>query len=146
MSFLDLTGVELERKGKFTVIPEGDYDLACLEAEVKDTKAGNGRYIKAKFKVVGGDFDGRFIWDQWNFENLNAKAVQIAQQNILKFLTSAGLPKSKMILSNPKELEGLVGKAHVGIKEEKNEIKYWIIPDDATKPSSTSDYAKELGF
>lgn len=149
MSFLDLTGVEME-KNDFKPIPEGDYDLACIEAKLEDTKAKDGKYIKAKFKIVGGDFDGRFIFHNFNIENKNPKAVSIAQQELLKFLTSAGLPKAKMILQNPSELCGLVGKAKLKHEEHNGKINskihYWILPEDLEKPSSKSSYASELGF
>ena len=57
----------------FAPIPEGTYDARVDEIEVKETKDKDGekqvtsdgqqaRYLNVKYKIMGGDYDGRFVW------------------------------------------------------------------------------------
>lgn len=57
----------------FAVLPKGTYDAVIDEVTVKDTNAKEGveqeasdgtqaQYLNPKYKIVGGDYDGRFVW------------------------------------------------------------------------------------
>lgn len=128
MSFLDLTNVGT---GDFEPLPEGSYNVVCDSAEIKQTKTGTGEYINTKFKVVGGEFDGRKLFTMFNIKNPNEKAVQIGMSQLKSFMKASGL--ESFVLRNVTDLEGMRCSVGVKIKEDsygkKNNISYY-------KPSS----------
>ena len=73
-------------------IPAGEYRLKALEAEEKQNSANTGSYINVKFQVVGGDYDGRFIWNMFNINNQSEKAQQIGRQQLVAWATACGKP------------------------------------------------------
>lgn len=77
--------------GNYEPIPDGEYTLVGLEAEEKDTASG-GVMIKAKFEVVGGDHNGRFIWQNFNVVNKSEQAQKIGRQQLVAWATACGKP------------------------------------------------------
>jgi hypothetical protein len=77
--------------GNYDPIPDGEYTLECLEAEEKETASG-GEMIKAKFRVVGGEFDNRFIWQNFNTVNKNETAQKIGRQQLVAWSIACGKP------------------------------------------------------
>ena len=121
---LDLSGV---KSSSFSPIPEGTYNLMVDEADVKDTKAGTGQYINCKMKIVGGEYDGRFIFTTFNFKNDNAKAVEIGLQQLKNFMECAGM--TDFALKNVVDLVGHKAGAVIKIKSDsygdKNVVSYY---------------------
>lgn len=72
-------------------IPDGEYTLVCLEAEEKQTNSG-GEMIKAKFEVVGGEYAGRWIWQNFNTVNKSEQAQKIGRQQLVAWATACGKP------------------------------------------------------
>lgn len=101
-------------------IADGDYTVVSEEVEVKDTKAGNGKYLKIRFLV---EETGDKIWHMFNFENANPKAEQIGKGQLKQFYTFGGLtiqPKE------PLELCGL--RCGVKIKNKTDDYSGSIKP------------------
>jgi hypothetical protein len=118
MSFLNLSGVKTDDKKSFDVLPAGKYYVRCADAELKDTKAGTGRYIKCKFMVEEGEYENRVIFMNVNIENPNPQAQQIGLGQLKAFLVASAY-------FNPDELGAvadLVGlKAVANVKIRKSE-------------------------
>jgi hypothetical protein len=93
-------------------MPEGNYTMQVDEAELKQTKSGDGQYIKAKFKVVEGSYDRRVIFHNFNIANPNPKTVEIGLQQLKSFLVAAGV-KNPNELTSPRNLEGLSASCKV---------------------------------
>ena len=75
--------------GKYDPVPEGDYVLKALESEEKDTASG-GQMIKVKFEVVGGDHNGRWVWQNFNTVNKSDVAQRIGRQQLVAWATACG--------------------------------------------------------
>ena len=133
MSFLDLSNVDISDKrdsSDFELLPEGKYLLRCSKAEVCDTKAGTGRYIKCQLKVETGDHENRVVFHTFNFDNPSAKAQEIGLAQLKKFLTFGGYfdPQN---LKEVGHLDGLTSMAMVKIRKDekwgdKNVISYFF--------------------
>ena len=79
---IDFSGVDKEiRKGggKAAHVPEGDYLLKIVEAELRRTKDGGGRYYSWRFTITSpAKFKGKTVYDitslkpdaLWNLRNL----------------------------------------------------------------------------
>jgi hypothetical protein len=68
-------------------ISDGTYLVRADTAEVKETKAGTGKYIKVGFII---EDTGDRLYHMFNIENSNAKAVQIGLGQLKQFVTFAG--------------------------------------------------------
>jgi hypothetical protein len=75
--------------GNYDPIPEGDYVLKALESEEKDTASG-GQMIKVKFEVVGGEHNGRWVWQNFNTVNKSDAAQRIGRQQLVAWATACG--------------------------------------------------------
>jgi len=100
---LDLTDTK-ESTG-FAPITPGTYFLIMDTCEVKDTKSGTGSYINAKFKILEGPAEGRFLFHMFNIKNENEKATEIGLGQLKSFMKCAGSQDFK--LTNVLDLIGL---------------------------------------
>lgn len=82
MSQYSFNAAEVEPSTGFDLIPSGDYVAVINDAELKDNKAGNGKYISFEFEIIEGDFTGRKIWSNLNVEHPNAEAVKIGRADL----------------------------------------------------------------
>jgi hypothetical protein len=78
--------------GSYDPIPEGEYILKAVDAEEKATSKGDGSYIKVKFEVVKGEFNGRLLWQNFNVNNPSEKAQRIGRQQMVAWATACGKP------------------------------------------------------
>lgn len=62
---------------KKEVLPAGQYNVKVTGAEIKDTKAGNGKYVQITFAVTDEAFAGVELTERYNVQNANPKATQI---------------------------------------------------------------------
>lgn len=124
MSF-DLSDVKTQSN---EVLPVGKYICNVTDAELKDTKAGTGQYIKVELTIKGPEHTNRKIFTQFNVSNPNAQAAEIGRSQLKTLLVSAGYP-------NPDKLESVTALCGltVGVKTkiktddygEKAEVSYF---------------------
>jgi hypothetical protein len=125
MSLVDLSGVK-ENQG-FAPVPKGEYALVIDEAEVKETRDGEGRYIKIKCRIIEPEeFEGRFIWHNFNIKNKSAEAQKIGLGQLKHFLRVSG-HKNPEVLETVLDMVGAKVKANIKIKldeqyGDKNEV------------------------
>ncbi len=77
--------------GDFAPIPAGDYTVKITDTELKDTKAGDGQYIKLRLDVTGPKHEGRVLFTNINIRNKNPKAEEIARQQLGSILRAIGV-------------------------------------------------------
>ena len=66
---------------QYEPVPVGDYVCMITESEMKETKAGTGKYIQMNVEIVEGEYQGRKLIERLNIQNPNQKAVEIAFSN-----------------------------------------------------------------
>jgi len=71
----------MSEKKKFDPAPEGTYKIRMESFKIKDTKAGTGKYADCMFEIMKGEHDceGWKIFEKYNFDNPNPKAVEISK-------------------------------------------------------------------
>ncbi len=79
--------------GNFDPLPAGWYTVTITQAELKDTKAGNGQYIKLRYDVTGPTHQGRVVFGNLNIKNPNQKAEEIGRQQLGDIMRAIGLAK-----------------------------------------------------
>lgn len=118
----DSYDVNAEPQAPMDVIPAGDYQAQIVESEIADISRNDnkGRCMVLVWKIEGGDFDGRQIWQRLNIwpENMNNqdKVVQIANSQFASIREATGV-------AAPMETEELHFRPcmiKVGIRRDKN--------------------------
>jgi len=69
----------------FDPIKDGTYECVFNNHDFKETQSGTGKYLEMEFVIMGGDFDGRLVWNRLNLVNKNEQAVQIAREQLAEF-------------------------------------------------------------
>ena len=77
----------------FEPLPEGWYNAAITGAEIKATKAGDGKFIACKYTITGPTHQGRVVFGNLNIKNPNPKAEEIGRQQLGDIMRAIGLAK-----------------------------------------------------
>lgn len=118
---------ENESAGDFQPLPDGWYSATITGAELGDTKAGTGKYIRVAYDVTGPTHQGRKVWGNLNVQNTNDKAEAIGRQQLGELMRAAGLAKVKdtdELLGATLEIK-VRGKPAEGQHPAGNEVKGW---------------------
>lgn len=82
---------EQRERTEYQDLPNGDYELEVIEADVNPTAKGNGEYIKAKYSVLRPEkFKGQWIWDIINIDNPSAEAQRIGEERLAALCRAMG--------------------------------------------------------
>lgn len=80
-------------KGNFDPLPAGWYSATISQSELKDTKAGDGQYIKLRYDITGPTHQGRVVFGNFNIKNPNPKAEEIGRAQLGDIMRAIGLAK-----------------------------------------------------
>lgn len=105
---IDLSNV---KSNNFETVPAGEYLVNVTNAEMKDTKSGDGKYIKAELTITQGAQEGRRLFTNFNIQNKSEKAQEIGLSSLRSLLEKAGY-------ANPNSLESVTALCglRVGVK------------------------------
>jgi hypothetical protein len=82
----------VEPRTPFEPLPALDnVTLQIIDSEIKDTKAGTGRYVELTMELMDTDYVGRKIWERLNIWNENEKAVEIAKATLSAICRASGV-------------------------------------------------------
>ncbi len=107
------------------LLPEGKYDVQCVECDLVEAKSGNGKFIACEWEIMGGQYAGMHATSRLNLYNTNPLAVTIARKELAHILTALGMPG----LRNTDQLLGkkltvkIVQKERKDTGELQNEIR-----------------------
>lgn len=108
----------------FEVLPPGWYPTQIDSAEVKDTKAGTGKYLKLALTVIGDKFANRKLFTNINLMNPNPKAVEIGMRELAglgQACQLATISDSGELIGKTIDVRVKIGKARAGYDAD-NEI------------------------
>jgi len=77
----------------FEPLPEGWYNATITGAEIKATKAGDGKFIAVKYTITGPSHQGRVVFGNLNIKNASTKAEEIGRQQLGDIMRAIGLAK-----------------------------------------------------
>ncbi len=118
----------VEPQGDFDTIPPGKYPVVIDKAEVKQTKKGDGSYVKFTMTVLDGPYRNRKLWPMINIANPEPTCVKIG----LGQLSALGRATGITYVSDENQFLGKTCIAHVKVKEEQNEIRTYSAMDVPT--------------
>jgi len=93
-----------ERAKGFSPVPAGWYSCQIDKAEIKPTKGKDGRFVTVHFKVLKGDYKGRIIFENYNFDNPNQQAEEIAHGHLASICDAIGIEFTD--LKSPEQMKG----------------------------------------
>jgi hypothetical protein len=79
-------------KSSFDPLPPGDYTAIIADSDMKDTKAGTGKYIELTINIVEGEYEGRRLWERLNVYNPSEQAERIARSQLNNLSNAVGKP------------------------------------------------------
>lgn len=147
MGFLgqEFNEADMPESDSFEPIPAGWYMAKVAAAELKDTKAGNGRYIKLRFDIVGPSHQGRVVFANINISNPNPTAEEIGRKQLGDLMRSTGLAK----LSDTDQLVGGNCSIKVSISKsdqygDSNDVKAYKAIEGSAPPKPAAKQGVEL--
>ncbi|KRE22568.1 hypothetical protein ASE66_25600 [Bosea sp. Root483D1] len=114
-------------------LPAGPYTLEIVETDYVVNLAGTGMVLKCKAQVVGGDYDQRPFYINYNLENDNATAAEIGQRDFAGLRRATGV----LQLEDSQELHFKQFGVLIGIRARKdtgemeNVIRAYLFEDQA---------------
>ena len=75
----------------FEPVPAGEYILQVTSAELKQTKSGTGLMVNVCFDIIGPEYQGRKIFQNFNIRNDNTVAENIGKQQLKALTVAAGI-------------------------------------------------------
>jgi len=133
-----------ESDRSYDPVPPGWYAARIHSAEVKDTKAGNGQYIKIRYDIIGPAHQGRVIFGNLNIRNPNAKAEQIGRQQLGELMRAIGLAEiqdTDQLIGGTCEIK-LDVQAAEGDYAARNEVRGWKHGGGTPAAAARPDWAK----
>lgn len=132
--------------GDFEPIPAGWYTAKVADADLRDTKSGNGQLIAVRYDITGPSYEGRVVWNNINIKNANPKAEEIGRQQLGDLMRAIGLPS----VQDTDQLIGGECQVKVAIEKseqygDKNVVKGHKATDGAMPKPSSGDSAPQGG-
>ena len=116
MAILNFNANEVEPSKAFDPIPAGKYVAVITDSEMKETRAGTGRYLQLEFEVTDGEFAGRKVWARQNIENRNSEAVRMARADLSAICRAVNV----LTPSDSADLHNLPLVIKVHVRKDKN--------------------------
>lgn len=138
---------------EYAPLPVAVYQFRATDMELKDTKNLRGKYIAVTYEVMGGQCDGRKVFQNYNVVNQNNQAVEIALREIKNWMTACGYnPSGELKLSDVFALEGKTFSAKTGVEKDKSgqypdktKIARFLPPNTGASPTQTASPAAPAG-
>tara|TARA_R110000744_G_scaffold229404_1_gene347418 strand:- start:1012 stop:1482 length:471 start_codon:yes stop_codon:yes gene_type:complete len=143
MSLLDvkINLDEIPENTGFAPIPAGTYPAMIADAEVKDTKAGDGQFIKVQLNITGANHPGRSVFANFNIRNPNPKAEEIGMQQLKQLTNAIGLAGE--LLDTQQLVGGSCGIVLAVTKSEQygdgNEVKRFVSDTGRSQGSANAE-------
>ncbi len=90
----DATAVEPQENRSSDPLPAGIYEVEITNADIKDTKSGNGTGLNVEYTVIGPAAHAkRKVWQFLNLRHTNPQAEQIGQSQLSSLCRAVNIPK-----------------------------------------------------
>ena len=105
---------EMPQSKSFDPLPAGWYPVEITTAELRETKAGTGKYMAVGYKVTGESHTGRTVFGNINLRNPSPKAEEIGRQQLGDLMRAVGIPR----LTDTDQLIGCVCQIKLAIRKD----------------------------
>ncbi len=138
---MDLDGFnadEIEPQKAFDLLPPGKYKVVISGSEEKQTKKGDGSYLRLTLTVIDGDHEGRKLFDNLNLNNPNDQAAGIARATLSAICRAVGVktPQASSDLHDIPLVAVVKVEPAKGEYEAQNRVKGYEACGVATSPAT----------
>ena len=119
---IDLSGTQ---PPTYDPIPAGTYTVDVVNAEIRDTQNGAGKYVNVEMQVQMPDGNQRTLYDVIVYEHTSDMAQQIGSARLRSLSDAAGLDATDF---DTDDLAGKRVQARIGIQKkdpDRNEVKVY---------------------
>lgn len=122
---------DAEPSSGYTPLPAGEYQMEIVESDYAPTAKGTGMILKCKAQIVGGEYEGRPFYINYDLEHRARTKQERGQRNF------AGLRRATGVL-NPEDSEELHFKTFcvkIGVREDAgaNVIRQYLFARDVPR-------------
>lgn len=71
-------------------LAEGTYEAVIVDSSMEETKSG-GQYLKLKFCIASGEYEGESVYDRLNLINKNPDTVKFAMKTLKAICSGIGV-------------------------------------------------------
>lgn len=82
---------DAEPSSGYTLLPPGDYTMEIVETDYGPNNAGTGTILKCKAQVVGGEYDGKPYYINFNLEHEKPVTQEIGQRDFAALRRATGV-------------------------------------------------------
>jgi hypothetical protein len=130
---INISDIPEDEGHSYGPIPEGFYEVQISSAEIKSTKAGNGKYIALGLTITSQEYTGRLVFTNINIQNPSEAAQAIGIKQLGSILRSCKMDS----ISDTDELLNKQLKVQVVIKTSegyspRNEVKKYMSANAVT--------------
>lgn len=98
-------------KQEYAPLPDGEYPVTILEVnENKKSKNGSSVYDEITFKIEGGEFKDRRIWDRFFSSGVSGRGLQVSRDRQMKLLKAVLGNDAEKVVNGEKGLDAIVGR------------------------------------
>lgn len=123
----------------FDPMPAGVYKAMIVDSDYLKNSKKTGHYAKFQFKIIEGEFKGRFVWTNLNLDNPNTITVEIAQKELATLCRACG----KNVVQDTTVLHGIPINMKIKIKPAKGDYPAGNEPIGYTSLSKISKADKD---
>lgn len=122
---------DAEPSSGYTPLPAGEYQMEIVESDYVPTAKGTGMILKCKAQIVGGEYEGRPFYINYDLEHRARTKQERGQRDF------AGLRRATGVL-NPEDSEELHFKTFgvkIGVREDTgaNIIRRYLFDTEAPR-------------
>ena len=115
-------------------LPVGEYVAQIVEVSVLQPQSGDGYYLALTWKIAGGEFEGRLVWQRIIFVHSNEQAQTIGRKTLKDLCVALGVNEqvndAEVFLFKPARIRLGIEKDKQGVYPDKNRISR-ILPLEA---------------
>lgn len=135
----------VEPTKSFEPLPPGWYTAIVTDSQIKDTKAGTGKYLNVRLDICEGKHEGRVVFDKMNVENPNQQAVEIGYRQLAGLKLACGKPHatdSSELHDIPVAIRLKIAKAREGYEPANEVTEYRAIGNASSAPAQAAKPAQ----
>lgn len=132
---------EHDDMNSYTLIPKGTKVVAAIvESEYKQNSKKNGHFASLKWRINGGEHDGRYLFTNLNLDNPSNQAVEIAQKELATICRACGV----VSVDDTDDLHNIDCTLEIGVQKasgdwpDRNKIDMYEQLEGAERPSKPS--------
>lgn len=141
MADLNFNANDVDPSSGVGPIPAGRYELQAIEADVKPANSGRGEVLSLTYEVIGGEYNGRKIWERMNIAHESPVAQKIGQEQLSALCHATGelqISDTEQLLWKPfqADLKTETYPKSDGSTGERNAVKKYIFDVDGAPPAA----------